>query len=135
MHLDNGAAPPDISLPADRPGLLDGGPSRDRIRQHVLSIGVVLTLEEFPGRHADEPSPASASAMTKANSGLELGKSAHQVRNKQRNAGRAEARGLRLKDRNRRHLPGWLWSVGRRPITDQTNPAANSISQHSFAGR
>jgi len=35
----------------------------------------------------------------------------------------------------RRHLPGWLWSVGRRPITDQTNPAANSISQHSFAGR
>jgi len=82
-----------------------------------------------------EPSPASASAMTKANSGLELGKSAQQVRDKQRNPGHAEARGLRLTDRNRRHLPRWLWSVGRRPITDQTNPAATSISQYSFAGR
>ena len=49
-----GTPPPDVARPAERCRLLHGDARGNRLRQHLLLIGLVLLLEQFPGRHADD---------------------------------------------------------------------------------
>ena len=54
VHADLGAARADIAIPADHRALLDRHARRDVGRQHAVAIGLVLLLEQLPGRHADD---------------------------------------------------------------------------------
>ena len=54
VHADDGAPPPHIACPAERRRLLHRDARRNRVRKHLLAIGLVLLLEQLPGWHADD---------------------------------------------------------------------------------
>src|SRR5438093_1610004 len=57
LHADDGACETDIVCPPESRGLFNRYASRHRRRQHLVAIGLLLLLEQFPRGHAHDPSP------------------------------------------------------------------------------
>ena len=54
VHADLGAGRAHIAVPADHRARLDRHARRDFRRQNAVAIGLILLLEQLPGRHADD---------------------------------------------------------------------------------
>ena len=53
-HADLGAGRADIAVPADHRAHLDRDARRDVRRKNAIAVRLILLLEQFPGRHADD---------------------------------------------------------------------------------
>src|SRR6516162_8117585 len=54
LHADNAARGTNISVPSQHRSLLDGDARVDAWRQHLITIGLRLVLEDVPRGHGDD---------------------------------------------------------------------------------